>query len=155
MKKYLFILLFLAPAITRAQGVTLYDLINLSNLTNTQAHDFFYTGKVFKLSYEQDVNGLSVDHYQDKTEEVIIGNAVKTSNGLLHTVNYTTTKVNYILKMIGQAKGAGLNVSFEGADASKNIYFFYSFLYIVHIYINVDNSVGTVQVQQKDFTTYD
>jgi len=157
MKKYLVILaLFFCPAFVHAQSITLYDLINLSNLTNDQAYNFFNAGKTFKRLYEQDVKGLSIVHYetknQNKLEDVVIGDGIRSDNGaLLRKVNYATAHIDYVLKMIGEAKGAGLSVDFQGSDVTKNIYLFDNFLYTVHIYIANDNSLATVEIQQKDF----
>jgi hypothetical protein len=161
MKRYLVILaLFFCSVSVHAQSLTLYDLINLSNLSNDQAYSFFTAGKTFKRLYEQDVNGLSLIHYQTKNptkiEEVVIGDGVRSGNGtLLRKVNYGTSHIDYVLKMIGQAKGAGLDVNFQGSDATKNIYLFDNFLYTVHIYIATDNSLATVEIQQKDFIDHE
>jgi hypothetical protein len=144
----------------RAQSVSISDLTNLSTLNITDAHNFLTQGKPFKQLYMQDVNGLSIRHYQGTTpaslkETIIIGDGIKTSSGtLLRTVTYTTTKTKYIINLIAQAPGTGLNKNFQGADMYSNIYVFENMLYTVRIYLKNDDSEGTVEVKQKDFTNF-
>jgi hypothetical protein len=162
MKKLLGIaFLLFCCATVQAQTITIYDLTNISNLTDAQAHNFLVLNRLFKELYTQDIDGFNLQYYQFgksdiKKETVIVGAGIKKDDGsLLRKVTYNTTQGAYLYKVIAQAKQSGLNLAFQGADRYKNIYLLENFLYSVHIYINVDNSGGTVEVQQKDFEDFD
>lgn len=152
----LILLLFFCGINARAQTVSLTDLTSIANLSNGDARTFLMQGKGFKQLYSQEMNSLTIEHFQNVTngqkETVIIGDGVRTGSGvLLHHVTYTTTQVKYILKLITEATSAGLSLNFQGADQFKNIYLYDNFLYTVFIYINVDNTEGSVVVKQKDY----
>jgi len=152
------VVLFFLAAGAHAQTLSLYDLTNLANLNSSEAGNYLIQGKAFKRLYSQQVDGLNIEHYQStttKTETVIIGNGIKTADGkLLHLVKYNTTQSKHILDFIAQAPATGLSMSFQGSDATRNIYLFANFLYTVNIYLNNDNSAGDVEVQQKDYLDY-
>ena len=157
MKRYfaLLLLVFLAAG-ARAQSLTLSDIANLASLDGSQAHTSLTFEKPFRELYSEEANGFVIAHYQgttpaSKSETIIIGYGVKNSAGnILHNVTYTSTNVNYVLRLITEAKSAGLVKLFQGADADKNIYLFNSYLYTVNIYINNDNSRGSVEIKQND-----
>ena len=145
----------------RAQSLSMPQLTNLATLGNAEAYNnLIYNKAPFKRLYSQQVNGLTLVYYQGgpsatKVEKIIIGDGVKTNSGVfLHTVTYTTNQVKYILSLIAQAKSAGLNLNFQGADASNNIFLFDNFLFTVKIYITNDNSQGTVEIRQKEYLNY-
>jgi len=60
-----------------------------------------------------------------------------------------------VLSLIAQAKDAGLNINFQGVDASNNIYLFDNSFFAVKIYINVNNTQGIVEVTQKEYIAVD
>jgi uncharacterized protein YfaT (DUF1175 family) len=162
MKKLLFIVfpLFLGLNV-HAQNVSLPDLINLASLTNDQAQGYLTEGKPFKQAYTQNVDGLNIEQFQlgnsvANKETVTVGNGIKTNSGVfLHTVIYTTPQTKYLLSLIAQAKKSDLDMYFQGADATKSIYLFDNVLYTVNIYINIDNTAGSVEVKQKEYMNYE
>jgi hypothetical protein len=157
--KYCIAILFLLflGAGAQAQSVNLPQLINLATLTNDEAHGYLTQGLPFKMLYTQNVDGLKIDEYESgnsKTnkETVTIGKGVKTNSGVfLHTMIYTTTQVRYILSLITQTKRTDLNKIFVGSDATKSIYLYDNVLFTVNFYISIDNSLGTVEIRQKEF----
>lgn len=162
MKRFLFIaVLITASFCSRAQSVTMNDLTNLTNLDNDEAHNYLAAGKKFKLTAEQTVNGLQVQDYRDtrvnspQIEKVTVGMGVKGADGsLLRTVTYTTNQSGFIQNLMNQAYDAKMNITFRGNDKYKYIYIYNSFLYIVSIYVNRDQSSSVVKVQQKDLPSY-
>jgi hypothetical protein len=157
MKKYLAIIVFVLLSVcARAQNLTLSDITNLASLTNSEAHNSLTFERPFRQKYTENVNGLTIDHYEGTTpssqaESVLIGYGDKTTNGnFLHTVTYATTNVKYLQNLITQAKSLGLTKQFQGGDASNNIYLFTNFLYSVNVYIANDNSKGSITVKQNE-----
>jgi hypothetical protein len=148
-------MVFLAAGV-RAQSLTMSDITNLASLNNSEAHNSLTFERPFREKYTESVNGLTIDVYQgitpvSKCESVTIGYGNKTTAGIfLHTVTYTTTNVKYLLSLIAQAKSVGLDKHFQGADATSNIYLFDNFLYTVDVYINNDNTKGSVTVRQNE-----
>jgi len=162
MKKYLLIvLLACCSGHVFGQSITLNDLINISNLPNDDAHNYLVNGKGFKNEYLQDVNGHTVEHLQknagNKTHEtVIIGEGYKLSNGtMLRTVTYKSQTTQHLFNLITQAKSAGLKMNIQGADAANNIYLFDNSFYHIAVYVNRDNSFGSIEVKQKEFIGFD
>lgn len=161
MKKTLLIsFLILCSLVTRAQSLSLSDLTNMATFDMGRANVFLTQGKPFKQIYMEDKGKLTIHHYKgitpaSKCETVVIGDGFVTASGtLLHSVTYTSTQTKYILTLIGQAHAAGFNRNFLGADAYKKIYVYANTLYTMRIFINLDNSAGTVEVKQNDFVTY-
>lgn len=157
MKKYLaVIVLSLCGIGVRAQNLTLSDITNLASLSNSEAHNSLTFEMPFQQKYSENVNGLTIDHYQgntpsSKSETVTIGYGAKTTAGIfLHTVTYNTTNTKYLLNLIGQAKSVGLTKQFQGADQSSNIWLFTNFLYTVNVYVANDNSRGSITVKQNE-----
>src|ERR1700761_655292 len=157
MKKYLGIIVFSLFALgARAQNLTMSDITNLASLSNSEAHNSLTFERPFQQKYTENVDGLTIDHYQgntpsSKAETVTIGYGGKTTAGIfLHTVTYNTTNVKYLLNLIGQAKSVGLTKQFQGADNSNNIYLYTNFLYTVNVYIANDNSKGFITVKQNE-----
>jgi len=162
MKYYLsvFLLVFVGVNV-HAQSLSMPELTNLATLTNEQANNALIYGKPFKKLYWQAVNGIQIVHYRagdlpSKFENIVIGDGTKTSEGIfLHTVTYTTSNTKYVLSLIAQAKDAGLNINFQGVDASNNIYLFDNSFFAVKIYINVNNTQGIVEITQKEYIAVD
>lgn len=161
MKKTLIIsFLFFCGMAARAQSLSLSDLTNMATFDMGRANVFLTQGKPFKQIYMEDKGKLVIHHYKgitpaSKCETVVVGDGFVTASGtLLHTVTYTSTQTKYILNLLGQAHAAGFNRSFLGADAYKKIYVYANGLYTMRIFINLDNSSGTIEVKQNDFVTY-
>lgn len=161
MKKALIILLLFFCGITaHGQSLSMGDLTNLATFNMDNANNFLVIGKPFKQQYIQDVNGLTIHHYQgitpaSKTEIVTVGDGFVTASGtLLHKVTYTTTQMKYILNLINQAKKGNLNRNFMGTDQYNHIYVYANTLYTVRIFVKNDESSGTVEVKQNDFVNY-
>jgi hypothetical protein len=157
MKKYLAIIVLSLLGIgARAQNLTLSDITNLASLNNSEAHNSLTFERPFQQKYTENVDGLTIDHYQgnttaSKTETVTIGYGGKTTSGIfLHTVTYATTNTKYLLNLIAQAKSVGLVKQFQGADQTSNIWLFTNFLYTVNVYIANDNSKGSITVRQNE-----
>jgi hypothetical protein len=163
MKRYLLISFLVCCYVSvQAQSISFYDLTNIAHLNNPEAHNFLTMNRTFKEMFLQDINGFEIEHYEPKNpanrnETVVIGDGSKNMEGtLLHKVSYLTTQTKYILKFIIQAKQSGLKLFFHGADATKDIYIFNSFLYTVHVYINKNNpGGGSLIVEQNDVLQYD
>jgi hypothetical protein len=157
MKKYLAIIVLSLMGIgAHAQNLTMSDITNLASLSNSEAHNSLTFERPFQQKYTENVDGLTIDHYQgntpsSKSETVTIGYGAKTTSGVfLHTVTYNTTNVKYLLSLIAQAKSVGLVKQFQGADSSSNIWLFNNFLYTVNVYIANDNSKGSITVKQNE-----
>jgi hypothetical protein len=156
MKRYLFALfLFFCCAHTHAQRINLLELTNLTSLTSAQIDNYFTSAKIFKLQYGEEVNGFVLKHYQtngktNKVETVITGSGYKTASGaILYTVSYITTDPRNIINMVDQTKKINLKLGFQGADPANNIYIYDNFLYHVVIKLNFNQTVGTVDITQK------
>lgn len=159
MKKYLAVIVLVLLGLgVQAQSLTLSDITNLASLNNSEAHNSLTFERPFQEKYSENVNGITIDHYQgttpaSKSEVVVIGYGGKTTSGtFLHTVTYNTTNVKYLLKLIGEAKSIGLTKQFQGADANSNIWLFTNFLYTVNVYIANDNSKGSITVKQNEIS---
>ncbi|WDF75391.1 hypothetical protein PQ469_15985 [Mucilaginibacter sp. KACC 22773] len=162
MKKFLFVaLLCFCGANLFGQSITVNDLINLTNLTNADAHKYLVLAKGFKKAYTQDVDGNTIEHLskidaQKKQESVDIGVALKLSSGaILRTVTYKTARTEQIFHLISQAKKQGLPMKFQGADTINNIYQFDNDFFHIVMYINRDNTSGYVEVKQKEYVGFD
>lgn len=156
MKKYLLIgLLYMCYTNVHGQSINLINLINLTNLNNTDAGNDLTSGKVFGLQLGEEINGFVVEHYQtnapaNKQETVIVGTGYKTANGnVLHSVSYITVNAQNVVNLIGQAKGANLQLTFQGADPQDNIYIYDNFLYHVIFRINFTQTKGVIDISQK------
>lgn len=162
MKKYLLIasLVFWGVDLF-GQSVTINDLTNISNLPNDEAHSYLVLGNGFKKEYLQDVNGNTLEYLHkigtDKKEEtVIIGVGTKLSNGsTLRTVTYKSQTTQHLFNLITQAKSAGLKMNIQGADAVNNIYLFDNNFFHISIFVNRNNTFGSVEVKQKEFLGFD
>lgn len=162
MKKYLLIALMTCCCVNVfSQSITLNDLINVSNLPNGEAHNYLVLNKGFKNEYLQDVNGNTMEHLHKvagnkQQETVIIGECTRLSNGsVLRTVVYKSQTTQHLFNLITQAKNAGLKMSMQGADAVNNIYLFDNDLYHIVIFVNRNNTFGSVEVKQKEFVGFD
>jgi len=155
MNKYLLILLlFFGSATTYGQSISLMDLANLTSLKAEQIDNYFIAGKVFKLQMGEDVNGFLVKHYQagkaSKSETVLTGAGFKVASGVvLYTVSYVTSDPQNIINLINQTKGIGLKLTFQGADQTKNIYIYDSYLYHVIFKLSFNQTTGSVDISQK------
>jgi hypothetical protein len=162
MKKYLFLaLLSFCGVDLFGQSVTINDLTNISNLSNADAHNYLVLAKGFKKEYTQEVDGRDTEHLNkvglDKNQEkVVIGVGTKLSSGtILHTVTYTTTTPVHIFHLITQAKKQGLSMKFQGADSVNNIYLFDNDFFHIVMFINRDNTFGSVEIKQKEYLGFD
>lgn len=161
MKKYVLIFFFfsLGKAL-HAQSITFYDLTNLTNLSDGEAHTYLTLGKVFKHQYIEEVNGKKIEHFRsvaanEKEQTVTIGVNTILSNGtVLRTINYTTRDPQHILNLIAQAKRGKLEMKFQGSDANNNIYVFDNDFYRVSMYISTTENKGSVKIDQKEFVGY-
>jgi hypothetical protein len=162
MKKYLFLALLSFWGVDLfGQSVTINDLTTLSNLSNADAHNYLVLAKGFKKEYTQEVEGRETEHLNkvggDKNQEkVIVGVGTKLTSGtVLHTVTYTTTTPAHIYHLITQAKKQGLNMKFQGADSVNNIYLFDNDFFHIVMFINRDNTLGSVEIKQKEYLGFD
>jgi hypothetical protein len=147
-------------SIVRAQSISFFDLTNLTNLTDGQAHTYLSLGNVFKHQYLQDVDGKKIEHFctksnQVKEQSIIIGENTILSNGvILRTVTYDTRDPQHIVNLIAQARRAKLIMKFQGQDEQNNIYKFDNEFYFVTMLISTTENKGSVVVTQKEFAGY-
>jgi hypothetical protein len=164
MKKYLKALLLIAIvcAGTRSYGqsISFFDLTNLTNLTDGQAHTYLSLGGVFKQDYIQEINGKKIEYFKSKSvrvapQTISIGqNEIQANGTILRTVYYTTRDPQHIVNLIAQAKRSKLIMKFQGQDQSNNIYKFDNEFYNITMLISTDNNRGSVEVKQKEFIGY-
>ncbi|MBK0377743.1 hypothetical protein [Mucilaginibacter segetis] len=161
MKRYLLLLLFFSVGVsTYAQSISFFELTNLTNLSQGEAHTYLTLGKVFKQQYIQEVDGQKIEHFRtvdpkQKEQTVVIGESNKLSNGtVLRTVVYTTRDPQHVVNMISDAKRNNLKMSFQGQDADNNIYMFENDFYHVAMYISTTENKGSVEIKQKEFVGY-
>jgi hypothetical protein len=140
-----------------AQTLSFEDLLNLTNMTSGQAHDFLTVSKGFKAEGSQMLNGRSMEQYKlmhgtpDKTETILIGASVKSLAGTSsRPVSYLTFQESDINNLLGQAKKSTLTLVFQGADLKSNIYRFDNSLFRASISLGFDKKSGSVDVQQKE-----
>jgi hypothetical protein len=95
MKRYCLILLVLCCfSNARAQSISFFDLTNLTNLSDGQAHTYLTLGNVFKHQYLEEIDGKKIEHFRSKSNKVkeqsiTIGENTKLSNGtILRNVTY-------------------------------------------------------------------
>jgi hypothetical protein len=159
MKRNLFTLLLLCVfAGSYAQSLTFEDLLNLTSMNNTQAHDFLMASKGFKSAGFQMVNGENMEQYKssgrtpDKTETILLGVNTKGFGGNMHrAVTYLTLLEQDISSFIAEAKRSTLTLIFKGSDLNKNFYRFDNSLFRANISLSFDKKSGTVEVQQKEY----
>jgi len=156
MKKYLLVLILcFAATLTNAQSVSFTDLLSLTSMTNTQAHDFMIS-KGFKQEGTQTFGGKVFDQYRigrtpDKIEMMYVGQGSITPNGnTQRSVSYTTIQNADLDNLLAQAKKSTLTLIFQGADVNKNIFRFDNSLFRATISIAFDKKSGGVDVSQKD-----
>jgi hypothetical protein len=158
MKRYCLILfVFCCFNNARGQSISFFDLTNLTNLSDGQAHTYLTLGNVFKHQYLEEVNGKKIEHFRSKSDKVkeqsiIIGENTILSNGtILRTVTYDTRDPQHIVNLIAQARQAKLIMKFQGQDASNNIYKFDNEFYLITMLISTTENKGSVVVTQKEF----
>jgi hypothetical protein len=156
MKKLLLVaILFLTVQLSDAQSVSFTDLLNLTSMSNTQAHDFMIS-KGFKQDGTQTFSGKVFDQYKtgrtpDKIEMMYVGQGSNTPNGnTKRDVSYTTIQNADLDNLLAQAKKSTLTLIFQGADVSKNIFRFDNSLFRATISVAFDKKSGAVDVSQKD-----
>ncbi|MDB5134736.1 MAG: hypothetical protein JWP37_1339 [Mucilaginibacter sp.] len=158
-KRYLFaILLLFVCAGSYAQSLSFEDLLNMTNMTGTQVHDFLTTSKGFKPAGTQMVNGRSMDQYKstgggtpDKIETVLVGAIVKSMAGSTsRPVSYLTLQESDINALLAQAKKSTLTLVFQGSDQKTYIYRFDNSLFRASISLSFDKKYGSIDVQQKE-----
>lgn len=161
MKRYLLVLsLFCLCVSARAQSITFYDLTNLTNLSDGEAHNYLTLGKVFKHQYLEQVNGKRVEHFRSanpkvREQTVTIGvNSVLSNGAVLRTITYTTRDPQHVVNLIAQARRNRMTMKFQGLDAYNNIYVFDNDFYHVSMYISTSENKGSVKIEQKEFVGY-
>jgi hypothetical protein len=157
---FLIIALFLVYLTSYGQSITFYDLTNLTNLSDGEAHNYLTLGKVFKHQYLEEVNGKKIEHFRSvdsrvKEQNITIGVKERLRNGtVLHTITYTTRDPQHVVNMISQARRSKLVMKFQGVDADNNIYIFDNDFYRVDMYISTTENKGMVKINQKEFVGY-
>lgn len=154
-----FLLMCLAAGL-KAQSISFFDLTNLTNLSEGQAHTYLVLGGVFKHEYQEEVNGKKLEHFRSRSNKVapqtiVIGqNEVQANGTVLRTVTYTTQDPQDIVNLIAQSKRSGMVLKFQGQDQDNNIYKFDNEFYDIVMLISTNNNKGSVQVTQKEFIGY-
>lgn len=158
MKRYLIpLILLFSCAGSYAQSISFGELLNLTNMTDLQAHNLLIVSKGFKSAGVQTYNGLSMEQFKmvktmPETEEIVyLGILAKGQGGVLsRQVNYFTLQEADINAMLAQAKKSTLSLVFQGSDLSSNIYRFDNSLFRASISLGFDKKSGSVQVQEKE-----
>jgi hypothetical protein len=158
MKRYLLaVLLFFAVTGSYAQSLSFEDLLNLTNMTSAQVHDFLTISKGFKSAGTQIVDGKSIEQYKsnrgtpDKVETIALGVTAKGAGGnSSRPVTYSTLQDSDINSLLTQAKKSTLTLVFQGSDLYKNIFRFDNSLFRASISLSFDKKSGSVEVQQKE-----
>ncbi|MDR3693050.1 hypothetical protein [Mucilaginibacter sp.] len=159
MKKYLFLfpLLLLGSARMYGQSIKFDQLIYLTTLNNDAVYATLKQGNAFKQDYLEDVDGQQMEYFNSVgakpgSEKIATGSFVKLYNGtVLRTLVYTSTDVQNIINMIGQAKRYGLEPVFRGVDETDNIYLYSNSFYMVNIRVRRDQTMGIVEIKQKEY----
>ncbi|BAU52605.1 hypothetical protein [Mucilaginibacter gotjawali] len=159
MKKYLFLLplLLLGSAKMYGQSIKFDQLVNLATLNNDAVYATLKQGNAFKQDYLEEVDGQQMEYFNSigakpGSEKIAAGSFVKLYNGtVLRTLEYTSTDVQNIINMAGQAKRYGLDLLFRGVDETDNIYLYSNSLYMVNIRIRRDQTMGVVEIKQKEY----
>ncbi|TSD63427.1 hypothetical protein FFF34_017710 [Inquilinus sp. KBS0705] len=161
MKKYFLLLLFFCLRLAaNAQNISFFDLTNLTNLSDGEAHNYLTLGGNFKQLYIQEIDGNKIEHFKTLNpkvaeQTVTVGKNIKLANGtILRTVSYTTRDPQHVVNMIGQARRSRLIMKFQGMDATNNIYVFDNEFYHVSMYISTTENTASVEVKQKEFVGY-
>ena len=161
MKKYcLVVLLFCLCLKSYGQSISFFDLTNLTNLSDGQAHTYLTLGKVFKQQYIQEIDGKKIERFRSisnkvKEQSITIGENAKLSNGtILRTVTYDTADPHHIVNLIAQARRSKLTMKFQGQDTYNNIYKFDNDFYFITMTISATENKGQVVVTQKEFIEY-
>lgn len=159
-KLVLFLILFCVGTGTYAQSISFFDLTNLTNLSDGQAHTYLTLGKVFKHSYQEIKDGKKIEHFRSisqkvKEQTVTIGvYSVLQDHTVLRTVTYTTTDPQHIINLISQAKRSKMTLKFQGVNSDNNIFVFDNEFFRVEMYISTMEDKGLVKVTQKEFVGY-
>jgi hypothetical protein len=154
------IILFCFGSNSYAQSVSFFDLTNLSNLSNGEAHTYLILGKAFKQQYLQEIKGNKIERFHSivpnsKEQTVTIGDNIPLPDGkFLRKVSYTTRDSLHILNLIAQAKKARMVMKLQASDANNNIYVFDNEFYHVTMLISTTENKGSVEVKQKEFTGF-
>lgn len=155
--------LLLSALFAGAQSLKLSDLIYMTPMDNNAVYATLKSGDVFKQDYSENVNGYPMEYFRKKDasnpneERIASGMYTRLYDGtVLRTLDYSSTNVQYILNMVSQAKYfEGMQLVFQGADETNNIYLFNSNYYQVSIYVRRDQASGLVEIKQKDFVDVD
>lgn len=161
MKRFLILTFLVALCLgTQAQSISFFDLTNLTNLTDGQAHTYLSLGNVFKHQYLEEKDGNKIEHFRSKStvekeQTITIGENTRFSNGtVLRTVTYNTTDPQHIVNLIAQARRSKLVMKFQGQDRFNNIYRFDNEFYAITMTISTTENKGQVVVKQKEFIGY-
>ncbi|MBD1392676.1 hypothetical protein [Mucilaginibacter glaciei] len=156
----LVLLLFCFAASTYAQSISFFDLTNLTNLSDGQAHTYLTLGKVFKHQYQEVVNGKKIEHFRsinpkEKEQTVTIGvNTVLQNQTVLRSITYTTLDPQHVVNMISQAKRSKMTLKFQGVNQDNNIFIFDNEFYRIEMFISTSDNRGMVKINQKEFVGY-
>lgn len=158
MKKYLFLLpLLLLAGTMHAQSIKFSELVALTGLSNDGVYAGLKQNGNFKQDYAEQVDGYPMEYFKNagakpNSERITSGYYTKLYDGtVLRTLDYTSTDVQNIINMIGQAKRYGLEMQFRGVDDANNIYLYSNSLYQVSIYLRRDQTSGLVEIKQKEY----
>jgi hypothetical protein len=159
MKKYLFLLplLLLGSTAMYAQSIKFNELVSIAGLSNDGVYASLKQNGNFKQDYAEQVDGYPMEYFKNtgpkpNSERITSGFYTKLYNGtVLRTLDYTSTDVQNIINMIGQAKRYGLEMQFRGVDETNNIYLYSNSFYQVSIYLRRDQTSGVVEIKQKEY----
>lgn len=161
MKKLVLILfMFCFGTSSYAQSISFFDLTNLTNLSDGQAHTYLTLGKIFKHSYQEVIDGKKIEHFRSisskvREQTVTIGvNTILQNHTVLRTITYTTTDPQHVVNMISQAKRSKMTMKFQGVNSDNNIFIFDNEFYRVEMYISTMEDKGMVKINQKEFVGY-
>jgi hypothetical protein len=156
MKKFLLIIILcFAIKAGYSQSLSFTEMLNLTGMNNTQAHDFLIS-KGFKQQGTQVFSGKTYDQYQSgraaaQAEYVYVGPGSKTPSGSTQRpISYSTLLASDMDNLLAQAKKSTLTLIFQGADVNKNIFRFDNSLFRASISVAFDKKSGAVDVSQKE-----
>jgi hypothetical protein len=163
MKKILFFLplLLLGSIIANGQSIKFSDLVYMTPMANDAVYANLKQGTAFKQDYSEDVDGYSMEYFKRANakpdlERIITGRYTKLYNGvILRTLDYTSTDVQNVLNMVSQAKYAGMDLIFQGADDVNDIYLLGNNFFQVSISVRHDQTSGLVEIKQKEYLNID
>jgi hypothetical protein len=162
MKKLLLFPVLLISCINLyGQSIKFGDLVYFTSLGNREVFDNLIRGNAFRQNYTMEVDGQEIESFKSigaraNIEKIDVGKYSKLNDGtVLRTVNYSSFNQHDIINMISQVKRYGLELKFQGADSTNNIYLYDSNFYKVSIFLRRDQTSGTIEVKQKEYLGLD